>query len=152
MPAMRSRIALMNKDRIMYKITQSHVAGDETTSHTLTQVDREASVLDASKLMRKAGTSQLLVTSQTNGKLVPLGIVTTDDIVTRVLAAELDPAVLTAGDIAWLGMQTSEPGDSSSDNLCRARLENYGTFAIVDGDGLFIGIVVPDELGGARSH
>jgi len=39
--------------------------------------------------------------------LLPLGIVTASDIVTRVIAAELDPAVLTAGDIAWFGMEAA---------------------------------------------
>jgi hypothetical protein len=37
-----------------------------------------------------------------HGKAAWLGTLTADDIVTRVLALGLDPAVLTAGDIAYL--------------------------------------------------
>lgn len=67
----------------------------------LTQIDREASVVAASKLMRRSGTSELLVIDQSNGLTLAFGILTANDIVTRVIAAGLDPAVLTAGDIAW---------------------------------------------------
>jgi CBS domain-containing protein len=67
----------------------------------LTHIDREASVLEASKLMRTSGTTELLVVDKAKGVTFAFGIVTATDIVTRVIAAELDPAVLTAGDIAW---------------------------------------------------
>jgi CBS domain-containing protein len=64
-------------------------------------VDRDVTVVEASKLMREAGATELLVTDNSTGRVRPVGIVSARDIVTRVVAAELDPAVLTAGDIAW---------------------------------------------------
>jgi CBS domain-containing protein len=67
----------------------------------LTHIDREASVLEASKLMRTSGATELLVVDKAHGAIFSFGIVTATDIVTRVIAAGLDPAVLTAGDIAW---------------------------------------------------
>jgi CBS domain-containing protein len=67
----------------------------------LTHIDREASVLEASQLMRTSGATELLVVDKTDGAIFAFGIVTATDIVTRVIAAGLDPAVLTAGDIAW---------------------------------------------------
>ena len=79
----------------------------------LTHIDREASVLEASKLMRTSGTTELLVVDKANGAIFAFGIVTATDIVTRVIAAELDPAVLTAGDIAWsetAAPDTTAPG------------------------------------------
>ncbi|MFN2644791.1 MAG: hypothetical protein ABR570_07360 [Burkholderiales bacterium] len=50
--------------------------------------------------MRECHATELLVVAHADGKALPLGTVTADDIVTRVLALELDPAVLTAGDVA----------------------------------------------------
>lgn len=82
-------------------ILQTTFLAGETTKHNLPHVDREASVLEASRLMRMSGTAELLVTHEAGGRLVPVGILTANDIVTRVIAAGLDPAVLTAGDIAW---------------------------------------------------
>jgi CBS domain-containing protein len=76
-------------------------AGGETAPEHLTYVDRELSILEACRLMRSSGAERLLVTDQAEGTLVPVGVVTARDIVTRIVAAGLDPAVLTAGDIAW---------------------------------------------------
>ena len=90
------------------KILQASDQGDDIINHKLAHVDREASVLEASKLMRKSGTTELLVVDNANGTLLPLGIVTANDIVTRVIAVDLDPAVLTTGDIAWSGMAATD--------------------------------------------
>ncbi|MDB5867567.1 MAG: hypothetical protein JWO70_5373 [Betaproteobacteria bacterium] len=68
---------------------------------SLIHVDRELSIVEASRVMSESGAEELLVTDQAEGALVAVGIVTARDIVTRVIAAGLDPEVLTAGDIAW---------------------------------------------------
>lgn len=72
-------------------------------AYKLTHVDREASVLQASRLMRKAGASELLLIDKSGGGPFVFGTLTANDIVTRVIAAGLDPNVLTTGDIAWSG-------------------------------------------------
>jgi CBS domain-containing protein len=64
-------------------------------------VDRELSILEASHLMRISGAAELLVTDRVDGTLRPVGVLTAHDIVTRIVAAGLDPNVLTTGDIAW---------------------------------------------------
>ena len=66
----------------------------------MTTVHPEASIADASRRMRDCGATELLVMSEIHGEARALGVVTAQDIVTRVLAVGLDPAVLTAGDIA----------------------------------------------------
>jgi CBS domain-containing protein len=78
----------------------SRTNGEIAPEH-LTYVDRELSILEACRVMRRSGAEELLVTDQAEGTIVPLGVVTARDIVTRIVAAGLDPAVLTAGDIAW---------------------------------------------------
>jgi CBS domain-containing protein len=85
----------------MHMILPSSDLAGEIARNKLTHVDGEASVLEASKLMRTSGATELLVTGLNNGVFVAIGIVTANDIVTRVIAAELDPSVMTAGDIAW---------------------------------------------------
>jgi CBS domain-containing protein len=126
----------------MIMIDHASVASSEIINHRLTHIDRGVSVLDASKLMKKSGTTELLVTGETGGQLLPLGIVTANDIVTRVIAAELDPAVLTTGDITWSGIAAKvSPGDCEE------------TLAIVDCDGRLVGTMRRDELVGAsRNH
>jgi len=51
--------------------------------------------------MRSFEVEELIVTERPDRRRVPIGIVSARDIVTRIIAAELDPAVVTAGDIAW---------------------------------------------------
>ena len=87
----------------MFVVVNSENLASEIALHHLTNVDRNTSVFEASKLMRKAGTAKLLVTRETDGVLLALGVVTASDFVTRVIAAGLDPSVLTAGDIAGFG-------------------------------------------------
>jgi CBS domain-containing protein len=75
----------------------------ELGAQQLTHVDRNASVLAASILMRTSGATELLVTEVADGVFLAIGVVTAGDIVTRVIATGLDPAVMTAGDITWVG-------------------------------------------------
>jgi hypothetical protein len=66
-------------------------------------VHRDASLVEASRRMRECRAAKLAVVAEAHGKAVQLGTLTADDIVTRVLALGLDPTVLTAGDVAYLG-------------------------------------------------
>ena len=130
----------------MITILDTEVTGSEIMSGKLTHVDREASVVAASVLMRKSGATELLVTRKTDGRLYPLGIVTANDIVTRVIAAGLDPAVLTAGDIACSGFP--ETGAAHRDTLARQRNQQHTgeALAVMDGDCRLVGTVRLEEL------
>jgi CBS domain-containing protein len=137
----------------MIMIDQASVASSEIINRRLTQIDREVSVLDASKLMKKSGATELLVTGETEGQLLPLGIVTANDIVTRVIAAELDPAVLTTGDITWSGIAAKIASDCNGNNLMLSADDCEETLAVVDCDGRLVGTMRRDELvGAARNH
>jgi len=131
----------------MIMIHRTNITSGEIINHKLTHVDREASVLEASKLMRKSGTTELLVTVEANGMLRPLGILTAKDIVTRVIATELDPAVLTTGDIAWPG-SAADTGDGPADVLRRSQDSQCEALAVMDGDGRLVGTVRRDEFVG----
>lgn len=84
--------------------------------HDLARVDRETRVLEASKLMRRSGATEILVTGEADNMIVPQGFLTAKDIVTRVIATELDPAVVTAGDITWPEIAAAESahGDAAT--------------------------------------
>lgn len=130
----------------MIMIPQNAVVGSKILNHSLTQVHRETNVFETSKLMRKAGAMELLVTDEADGKLVPLGLVSASDIVMHVIATGLDPAVMTAGDISWPGMPTVSREESDADRLQRFRAGKDGEIAVLDGDGQFVGTVRLDDL------
>jgi CBS domain-containing protein len=135
----------------MIMIHQTKLSGSEITHHKLTHIDCAASVLEASKLMGKSGSAELLVTAETSGQLVSLGLVTARDIVTRVVAAELDPAVLTMGDITWSGIPCIGPTDSLAEQAHLANEAGDETLAVLDGNGQLIGTVRLHECTGLFS-
>lgn len=128
----------------------NHELASEANNPKLTYVDRELSILEVSRLMRNCGAEELLVTDQTQGELVPIGIVTARDIVTRIVAAGLDPAVLTAGDITWSGSAQSEDGNGAA--LRSFHESNSQVLAITHGDGRLAAIVTLEDLLTALVH
>jgi hypothetical protein len=116
----------------------------ELSKRRLAYVDRELSILEASRLMRTSGAAELLVTDPAEGTLLPVGVVTARDIVTRVVAVELDPSVLTAGDIWW----ADGPG-ASAHQAEKLQLKESGdgtVFTVLDSAGAVAGMLTLDEM------
>jgi len=63
-------------------------------------VHRDATLVEACRLMRECRTTELMVVAEAGGRAQPVGRVSADDIALRVVALELDPSVVTAGDLA----------------------------------------------------
>jgi CBS domain-containing protein len=128
----------------MYFTGSIHAPGSELSKRRLAYVDRELSILDASRLMRTSGAAELLVTDPGDGTLLPVGVITARDIVTRVVAAELDPTVLTAGDISW-----SDPPAATAPTAETLQLKESGdgtVFAVLDSAGAVAGMLTLDEM------
>ena len=135
----------------MITIQHSEVASGEIWSHKLTHIDCESSVLEASKLMRKTGTTRLLVTDRSKGLLHPLGMMTANDIVTRVMGAGLDPAVMTSGDIAESGLSSADTIGDEAAIFWRSGNGNEA-LAVLDGEGRLVGVMKLDDLKGMLFH
>ena len=123
----------------MIMIHNTDLNGSDIINHKLTHIDCAASILDASKLMRKTGIAELLVTGEASGLLVSLGVVTASDIVTRVVAAELDPTVLTMGDITWSGITGADSAHSLTERELHALEISDEALAVLDGNGRLVG-------------
>jgi len=86
-------------------------------------VDRETTIAGASRVMRDFGVEELVVVDTRGGDAVPVGVMSARQIVTRIVATGLEPAVLTAGDIVWpetRGLE-AEVGDPAVSEWLRAR-------------------------------
>ena len=107
-------------------------------------VDSGMTIVVASRLMRSFQVEELVVTARWQATLIPIGIVSARDIVTRIIAVGLDPAVLTAGDIAWAGT----PGGPNADpDSLRSLLTSGGKILlVVDCNGGLAGTVLLDDL------
>ena len=128
----------------MYSTLCTEAPGFELSKRRFAYVDRELSILDASRLMRTSGAEELLVTDPAEGTLLPVGVVTARDIVTRVVAAELDPSVLTAGDIWW----SDGPAASAhqAGKLLLKESPDGSVFTVLDSTGAVAGMLTLDEM------
>jgi CBS domain-containing protein len=80
---------------------RNKLAGERISESARLCVDGDMTVLDASRLMRSYRVATLVVAEYSAGAWVATGVLSARDIVTRVIAAGLDPSVVTAGDITW---------------------------------------------------
>jgi CBS domain-containing protein len=107
---------------------------------------RETSVLEAAKLMRQHHVGDVVVTEQTGGKCIPIGIVTDRDIVLEVLAQELDAARLTVGDIMTNDLITVSEQEGIFQTIKLMRAKGARRAPVADRQGGLIGIVSLDDL------
>jgi CBS domain-containing protein len=109
-------------------------------------IDCEATVVAASRLMREHGISELVVTERQGDDNLPIGIVSAREIVTRVLALELDAAVLKVGDVLWSRRLAVRVTDSVTETLERLCETGSDALPVVHGDGRLVGVVCLDDL------
>jgi CBS domain-containing protein len=109
----------------------------------------DASVEDASRLMREQRADKLVVVGpdlRQDGVRVPAGIISAQDIVTRVIAVGLDPAVLTAGDLVWScpgAVRATDTVPEAIERLCETETESL---PVIDSDGRVTGVVSLEDI------
>jgi CBS domain-containing protein len=67
-----------------------------------TSIDANATVAEATRLMREQHVDRLVVVRAGEDGGVPVGTLSAGDIIGRVMAVGLDPRVMTAGDVVAL--------------------------------------------------
>jgi CBS domain-containing protein len=108
---------------------------------------REMTVAAAAKLMRGHHVGSLVVVAELNGgKRVPLGIVTDRDIVVEIVAMELDPGVITLGDIMAEPVVTAREEEGVLEAMEIMRYKGVRRLPVVGRDGQLVGILTIDDL------
>ncbi|NBR28300.1 MAG: CBS domain-containing protein [Betaproteobacteria bacterium] len=106
----------------------------------------DTTVQNAAKLMREYHVGSLVVVDVAAGGRRPVGIVTDRDIVVEVSALDLDPKVLTVGDIASPRLVTVFEGEGLQETLAIMCGECVRRLPVVDDDGNLAGILSYDDL------
>jgi CBS domain-containing protein len=109
-------------------------------------IDREATIVAASRLMREQHVDDLVVTEMRDGKAMPTGIASARDIVTRIVAMGLDPSVLTVGDIVWARPGAVHVHDGVSEILAHMSAADGEVLPIVDSEGGAVGVLSMEDL------
>ncbi len=124
----------------------------EICSREVVFVTREATVQTAAKLMRSHHVGTVVVVDDLNGRQVPVGIVTDRDIVVEVNAVDLDPDVITAGDIMAPELATVREDEGLLQTVEIMRYKGVRRLPVTGGDGSLVGIVSMDDLFGALTE
>jgi CBS domain-containing protein len=104
------------------------------------------SVTKAAKLMREYHIGALVVMSSDEPDALPQGMLTDRDLVMEVLAQEVDPDMVTVGDITLERLVTASVDDSLFDAVTRMSEEGVRRLVIVDEAGGLVGLVSMDDV------
>jgi CBS domain-containing protein len=118
----------------------------EICNREVVYVNRDVTVQAACKLMRHYHVGSLVVVDEVDGKRVPVGILTDRDIVVEINAMDLDPKVITAGDIMSPELALVPENQGVLETIEIMRVKGVRRMPIVDGDNRLVGIVTIDDL------
>jgi CBS domain-containing protein len=107
---------------------------------------RDATILEAARLMRQHHTGTLIVLDDPHGERTPAGILTDRDIVVEVLANELDPAKTHVAQIMSAKLVVGGASERVSDAIERMRLHGVRRLPVLEHDGSLMGIVTLDDI------
>lgn len=108
---------------------------------------KETTIRDAAALMRHNHVGNLVLTANdSEGRAIPVGIITDRDVVVSVIALGLDPAVYTVGDLVARELITIPEDTGVFECIQHMRLHGVRRMPVVAADGHLIGIVTVDDL------
>ena len=107
----------------------------------------DTTISAAARLMRHHHVGSILVVDATgSGPRTPLGLVTDRDIVVEVTAMDLDPKVLTLGDIMAHDLVTARDREGVLETMEIMRYKGVRRMPVVNETGQLLGIVTIDDL------
>lgn len=118
----------------------------EICNRKVVVMQAEESVAEAARLMRDQHVGSVLIVDEQDGKRVPVGIVTDRDLVVEVIAPELDPEVITVGDIMMTGFAVVKEETGVFEAIQYMRAKGVRRLPVVDIEEKLVGIVTLDDL------
>ena len=107
---------------------------------------RDASVSDIARQMRDNQAAEVVVVEIRAGKTYPIGILTEQDIVRRVVAANVDPGQVTAGELLVESLETALDSELIYDAIWHMRSRRIRHLVIVDAHNALIGLLRASDV------
>ena len=108
-------------------------------------IDAAADVAQAAVLMRQEHVGDLIVTSQRDGRTVPVGVITDRDIVVEIVARAVAPASVRVGDMLKRDLISLREEHGLEFALGRMRQGGVRRAPVVDAVGRLIGVLTIDD-------
>jgi predicted transcriptional regulator len=124
---------------------QPLTAGDLCTRETVC-VPRTTSLIDAARLMRERHVGSLVIADEQPEGRVPAGVITDRDLVTAVLAPDVDVHALRVEDVMSTELVAVQEQTSVLDALAVMRAKGVRRLVVVDMRGLLQGVLALDDV------
>ena len=124
---------------------QPLTAGDLCSRETVC-VPRTASLTDAARLMRERHVGSLVVVDEQPAGRVPAGVITDRDLVTAVLAPDVDVHALRVEDVMSTEPVVAQERASLFDALAVMRSKGVRRLVVTDTQGLLQGVLALDDV------
>ena len=108
--------------------------------------EKNITVTEVAKLMRQHHVGDVVVVDSSGGKTKPIGILTDRDVVIELIACDVAPDSVSAGDVMSYELVTAREGDSIWDTLQKMRAKGIRRIPVVNETGELEGILSVDEL------
>ncbi|MGI9293038.1 MAG: CBS domain-containing protein [Pseudomonadales bacterium] len=103
-------------------------------------------VSEAAKLMRECHVGDLIVVQDREPSQKPVGILTDRDIAIEIVAAGVDPEVVTVGDAMSYRLATIDEGAEITVAVELMRDRKVRRLPVVDKQGMLVGILTSDDV------
>ncbi len=100
----------------------------------------------AARLMRENHVGCLVVVEELEGERIVVGVLTDRDIVTAVVASDIDPGIMRVEDVMTTDLVTAREDDSVIDLLRTMRRKGVRRIPVVGGQGQLVGVVTLDDV------
>lgn len=108
--------------------------------------NRDTKIDEVAQLMRQHHVGNVVVTEESKGKTVPVGIITDRDIVTSVIALKLDPTIFSADDLISRKIITVPENLGVFETIQEMRRHGVRRMPVLDQEGALAGIISIDDL------
>ena len=118
----------------------------------VTVAERSVSLVQAAQLMRDHHVGSLVVVDETGAGRLVVGMLTDRDIITAVIAQEVDPATLVVEDVMTSEVVSALEDDSLMDVLGLMRRKGLRRVPVTSAGGALQGLITLDDLLGILSE
>jgi CBS domain-containing protein len=126
-------------------------AGELCTRDTVF-AQAQMGVAEAARLMREHHVGSLVIVEQGPRGRVVVGMLTDRDIVTAIVAKEVDPTLVRVGDVMSRDPLTAREADSVLDVLTGMRRRGVRRVPVLDAQGVLLGILAIDDVLGVLAE
>lgn len=118
----------------------------EVCNREVVMANKEITVLEAAKLMRRHHVGNIVVVEGKEGPPVPVGILTDRDIVVELLAEDVDVHLLTLGEVMTFDLITAHEEEDVLSTLKKMKARGVRRIPVVGEQAELVGILAVDDL------